>query len=96
MSGGNFDQVVVVDFEFEADAGELPQPLCMSAYVLNENLQHLRTIHLWRGEFGSAPPFDIGPDTLVVGAHRRYPFGTEIQRNGHDGHRRGAGGGHFP
>lgn len=67
MSGGNFDQVVVVDFEFEADAGELPQPLCMVAYVLNENLQHVRTIHLWRGEFGSAPPFDIGPNTLVVG-----------------------------
>ena len=67
MSGGNFDQVVIVDFEFEADAGELPQPLCMVAYVLNENLQHVRTIHLWRGEFGSAPPFDIGPNTLVVG-----------------------------
>ena len=67
MSSGNFDQVVVVDFEFEADAGELPRPLCMVAYVLNENLQHVRTIHLWRGEFGSAPPFDIGPDTLVVG-----------------------------
>ena len=67
MSGGNFDQVVVVDFEYEAGASDLPQPLCMVAYVLNENLQHVRTIHLWRGEFGSAPPFDIGPNTLVVG-----------------------------
>ena len=74
MSGGNFDQVVVVDFEFEADAGELPQPLCMVAYVLNENLQHVRTIHLWRGEFGSAPPFDIGPHTLLVG----YSLWAEI------------------
>ena len=38
----------------------------MVAYVLNENLQHVRTIRLWRGEFGSTPPFDIGPDALFV------------------------------
>ena len=38
----------------------------MVAYVLDENLQHVRTIRLWRGEFGTTPPFDIGPDTLFV------------------------------
>ena len=38
----------------------------MVAYVLDENLQHVRTIRMWRGEFGTAPPFDIGPDTLFV------------------------------
>ena len=27
----------------------------------------LRTIRRWRGEFDSTPPFDIGPDTLIVG-----------------------------
>ena len=26
----------------------------------------MRTIRLWCGEFGPKPPFDIGPDTLVV------------------------------
>jgi hypothetical protein len=67
VSGENFGQVVVVDFEYEAGASELPQPLCMVAHVLDENLQPVRTIHLWRGEFGAAPPFDIGPNTLVVG-----------------------------
>ena len=30
------------------------------------NLRHVDTIRLWRGEFGSTPPFDIGPDTLFV------------------------------
>ena len=40
--------------------------LCMVAHVLNENLQHVRTIRMWRGEFGSTPPFDIGPDALFV------------------------------
>ena len=38
----------------------------MVAHVLDENLQHVRTIRLWRGEFGATPPFDIGPDTLFV------------------------------
>ena len=30
-------------------------------------LRHIRTIRLWRGEFGATPPFDIGPDALIVG-----------------------------
>jgi hypothetical protein len=38
----------------------------MVAYVLDENLRHIRTIRLWRGEFGSTPPFDVGPDSLFV------------------------------
>jgi DNA polymerase-1 len=62
----NFASIVVCDFEYEAADGELPNVLCMVACVLDENLQHMRTIRLWRGEFGSAPPFDIGPDTLFV------------------------------
>jgi DNA polymerase-1 len=36
----------------------------MVAHVLDSNLQHVRTIRMWRGEFGPAPPFDIGKDTL--------------------------------
>ena len=39
----------------------------MVAYVLDANLRHVGTIRRWRGEFGSTPPFDIGPDALVVG-----------------------------
>jgi DNA polymerase I len=70
---GCFETVVVVDFEYETVggdydlvAGDLPVVLCMVAYVLDENLQHVRTIRLWRGEFGPAPPFDIGHDALFV------------------------------
>jgi DNA polymerase-1 len=61
-----FGQVVVLDFEYEIEDGGLPNTLCMVAYVLDQNLQHVRTIRLWRGEFGREPPFDVGPDTLVV------------------------------
>ena len=62
----NFSSVVVCDFEYEITPGGLPDVLCMVAHVLDENLQHVRTIRLWRGEFGTTPPFDIGPDTLFV------------------------------
>ena len=62
----NFKNVVVCDFEYEVADGDLPNVLCMVAQVLDENCRHLRTIKLWRGEFESAPPFDIGPDTLFV------------------------------
>ena len=63
---GYFSNTVVVDFEYEIDDNLLPNVLCMVADVLDQNLQHVRTIRLWRGEFGSAPPFNIGPDTLFV------------------------------
>jgi len=62
----NFHEIVVCDFEYEIEDGNLPRPLCMVAHVLDEKLQHVRTIRQWRDEFGSAPPFDIGPDTLFV------------------------------
>ena len=38
----------------------------MVAYVLDSHLQHVRTIRWWRGDFGSKPPFDIGPDAVII------------------------------
>ncbi len=62
----HFEQVVVVDFEYEIEDGGLPDVLCMVAHLLNKNLQYLRTIKLWRGEFGRVPPFDTSRNTLFV------------------------------
>lgn len=62
----NFRTITVCDFEYEVAPGDLPNVLCMAAHVLNENLEHVRTVRLWRGEFGRTPPFDIGPDALFV------------------------------
>jgi hypothetical protein len=62
----NFKTIIICDFEYEVAAGDLPNPLCMVAYVLDENLQHIQTIRLWRDEFGREPPFDVGPDSLFV------------------------------
>jgi DNA polymerase I len=63
---GNFGHIIVCDFEYEVADGDLPVPLCMVAYELDENLQRVHTIKQWRNEFGATPPFDIGPDTVFV------------------------------
>jgi hypothetical protein len=62
----NFDTVVVADFEYEVSDGDLPNVLCMVAYVLDSNFRHVRTIRQWRGGFSPTPPFDIGPDAVFV------------------------------
>ena len=62
----NFKTVTVVDFEYEVTAGGLPTVLCMVAYVLDEFLQLIHAIRLWRDEFNSKPPFDTGPNAVFV------------------------------
>ena len=61
-----FSTIVVADFEYEVGDGELPNVLCMVAHVLDGGLRHVRTIRQRRGEFGTTPPFDVGPNTLFV------------------------------
>jgi DNA polymerase-1 len=63
---GYFTSIVVCDFEYEIADGELPNVLCMVAHVLDQNLRRVRTIRIWREEFGKTPLFDIGPNTLFV------------------------------
>ena len=71
----NFSTIVVCDTEYETSGGEfnlrpgdLPVPLCLVAYILDENLNYVRTIKLWREQLLASkhPPFDIGPNTLFV------------------------------
>jgi DNA polymerase-1 len=63
---GNFREIVVADFEYEIGDDQLPDVLCLVAHILDETLQHVRTVKLWRGEFGDKPPFGVGPDSLFV------------------------------
>jgi hypothetical protein len=71
-----FGAITVADFEFETEggdynlrAGDLPRPLCLCAHVLDEHLQHVRTVRMWRDELlaTTRPPFDIGADSVLVG-----------------------------
>ena len=73
--------IVAVDFEFEfgghtsfedaSRAGERPRPVCMVARELRSG----QTWRLWRGEFGSEPPFPIGPDALFVAFYASAELG---------------------
>src|SRR5262249_45815344 len=76
-----FSHIVVADFEFEfgghasADdagrSGERPRPVCMVAKELRSG----QTWRLWRGQFGSTPPFLIGPDSLFVAFYASAELG---------------------
>jgi len=57
-----FKEVWCVDFEFYAPDGERPEVHCMVAMELNSGC----SLHFWRNQLTDKPPFDIGPDTLVV------------------------------
>ncbi len=59
-----YREVWLVDFEFRADPGETPDPICMVARELHSG----RTMRVWREELHSmtAAPFATGADTLLV------------------------------
>jgi len=73
----HFKKVAVIDFEYEVADGDPPKPLCLVAHLLDENLRTVQVIKLWRDELErlSSAPFDVGPDTLVVG----YSLWAEMQ-----------------
>jgi hypothetical protein len=68
-----YRHIVVADFEFEfgghasfedaSRSGGRPRPVCMVAKELRSG----QTWRVWRGEFGPAPPFPIGSDSLFIG-----------------------------
>src|SRR5215472_3617675 len=76
-----FRYVVIADFEFEfsghtsADdagrSGERPRPVCMVAKELRSG----QTWRLWRGQFGSTPPFPIGSDSLFIAFYASAELG---------------------
>ena len=69
-----FREVVLVDFEFIASAGERPEPVCLVARALRAG----RTVRLWRDEFGPEPPYPIGADTLFVAYYASAELGCHL------------------
>jgi len=57
-----FAQIWAVDFEFQANPGELVKPWCLVARELKSG----REIRQWCTDFGAVPPYDIGEDSLIV------------------------------
>jgi DNA polymerase-1 len=77
-----YSAIVAADFEFEfgghatfenaSRSGERPRPVCMVARELRTGQEW----RLWRGEFGPAPPFPIGPDALFVAFYASAELGN--------------------
>jgi hypothetical protein len=57
-----FREIVALDFEFTAIAGNRPEPVCLVAHEMRSG----RRFRVWQDQFGPAPPFATGPDVLFV------------------------------
>ena len=66
-----FRELVAVDFEFIATAGNRPTPVCLVARELRSG----RRFRLWQNQFGAAPPYAGGPDVLFVAYYASAELG---------------------
>jgi DNA polymerase family A len=57
-----FDEIVLVDFEFNGREGNRPNVVCLVAHELRSG----RRFRLWRDQLGSRPPYRIDSKTLVI------------------------------
>jgi DNA polymerase I len=76
-----FSETWVVDFEFKADPGERPWPLCMVAQEVKSG----RVIRLWRAELLALnrAPFDCGPQSLFVAYFASAELGCFLELGWH-------------
>jgi DNA polymerase family A len=70
----DYREIWATDFEFVAQAGERPDPVCLVARELKSG----RTIRLWRGQFGKAPPYSVDPDCLFVAFYASAELGCHL------------------
>jgi len=69
-----FTEIWAVDFEFAADPGENPEPVCFVAWELKGG----RKIRLWRDQFGAAPPYTTNPNGLFVAYYASAEIGCHL------------------
>ena len=72
-----FDEIWCVDFEFRADSGELPSPVCMVALELRSG----REIKVWRDELISMKraPFNTGQAALFIAFFNSAEIGCFLE-----------------
>lgn len=75
MTMDDFREIWVVDFEFRAAPGELPDPVCLVAHEVRSN----RRIHLWEDAMKSQPcPYGTGPDSVVIAYYASAEMGCHL------------------
>ena len=82
MSGGNaahipFRQIWCCDFEFRAEPGERPSPVCM----VGREFRSGRELRLWREDLLALrhAPFDTGPDSVFVAYYASAELGCFLE-----------------
>jgi hypothetical protein len=75
MFGLPFETIWALDFEFIAEPGALPAPVCMVARELGSS----RLLRLWQDELPAAPPFPLDDSTLVVAYYASAELGCFLQ-----------------
>jgi DNA polymerase I len=66
-----YAEIVLVDFEFTSLPGEKPVPIGLCAHELRSG----RRFRIFRGEFGSTPPYATGPDVLFCAYYASAELG---------------------
>jgi len=72
----HFEEVWFVDFEFTADPGERPVPLCLVAQELYSG----RTLRLWQDDITALhnPPYPIGHHSVVIAYYASAEMGCHL------------------
>ena len=72
-----FREIWCVDFEFRADPGHHPWPVCMVAKEIKTG----RVVRLWRNELLALnrAPFEVGTDALFVAYYSSAEFGCFLE-----------------
>jgi DNA polymerase I len=58
----DFEEIVLVDFEFNGKEGERPNVVCLVSYELRSG----RRFRLWHDRLGTEPPYRCDDKTLFV------------------------------
>jgi len=74
LSALPFNEIWAVDFEFNGEPGNRPNPVCMAA----RELRSRRRLRLWADELGPEPPFSTGSNSLIVAGSLETAFGWEL------------------
>jgi DNA polymerase-1 len=76
VSGHDFQEVWLVDFEFQALSGENPKVICLVARELGSD----RLLRLWHDEIGrlDRPPYPTGSDSLFVAYYASAECGCHL------------------
>lgn len=70
-----FSEVWVVDFEFRAAPGELPEPVCLVAHEIHSG----KRLQLWEDELKTRPcPYSTGPGSVVVAYYASAEMGCHL------------------